>query len=96
MVIIDNDSRQCLGLPIFRSGAHVTSEEVVAALQMLLPDDLAFLISDQGAHFRSMGFALLAKNEDFVHVGEAERYERPQGQFEQGVRLNTKAISMYL
>jgi transposase InsO family protein len=68
LVIIDNCSRQCLGLPIFRSGAHVTSEEVVAALQMLLPDDLAFLISDQGAHFRSMGFALLAKNADFVHV----------------------------
>jgi len=68
LVIIDNCSRQCLGLPIFRSGAHVTSEEVVVALQTLLPDDLAFLISDQGAHFRSMGFALLAKNEDFVHV----------------------------
>ena len=68
LVIIDNCSRQCLGLPIFRSGAHVTSEEVVLALQTLLPDDLAFLISDQGVHFRSMAFARLAKNEDFVHV----------------------------
>ena len=68
LVIIDNCSRQCLGLPIFRSGAHVTSEEVVVALQTLLPDDLAFLISDQGVHFRSMAFALLTKDEDFVHV----------------------------
>jgi transposase InsO family protein len=68
LVIIDNCSRQCLGLPIFRSGAHVTSEEVVVALQTLLPDDLAFLISDQGVHFRAKVFAQLAKDEDFVHV----------------------------
>lgn len=68
LVIIDNCSRQCLGLPIFRSGAHVTSEEVVVALQTLLPDDLAFLISDQGVHFRSKVFAQLSKDEDFVHV----------------------------
>lgn len=68
LVIIDNCSRQCLGLPIFRSGAHVTSEEVVLALQTLLPVDLAFLVSDQGVHFRSKGFALLAKDQDFVHV----------------------------
>lgn len=68
LVIIDNCSRQCLGLPIFRSGAHVTSDEVVAALQALLPDDLAFLISDQGIHFRSKVFARLAKDQDFVHV----------------------------
>ena len=68
LLIIDNCSRQCLGLPIFRSGAHVTSEEVVVALQTLLPDDLAFLISDQGVHFRSKGVARLAKDEDFVHV----------------------------
>lgn len=68
LAIVDNCSRQSLGLPIFRSGAHVTSEEVVMALQTLLPDDLAFLISDQGVHFRSKVFAQLAKDEDFVHV----------------------------
>jgi hypothetical protein len=68
LVIIDNCSRQCLGLPIFRSGAHVTSEEVVAAMQTLLPDDLAYLVSDQGIHFRSKVFAQFAKSEEFIHV----------------------------
>lgn len=68
LVIIDNCSRQCLGLPIFRSGAHVTSEEVVAALQVLLPEDLAYLVSDQGVHFRSKVFAQLAKGAEFIHV----------------------------
>ena len=68
LVAIDNCSRQCLGLPIFCSGAHVTSEEVVTALHTLLPADLAFLISDQGVHFRSKVFAQLAKEEGFIHV----------------------------
>jgi transposase InsO family protein len=68
LVIIDNCSRQCLGLPIFRSGSHVTSEEVVAALQTLLPAELAYLVSDQGIHFRSKLFAQFAKDEEFIHV----------------------------
>jgi transposase InsO family protein len=68
LAIIDNCSRQCFGLPIFISGSHVTSEEVVIALQTILPDDLAFLISDQGTHFRSNSFAQLAKEKGFVHV----------------------------
>lgn len=68
LVIIDNCSRQCLGLPIFRSGAHVSSEEVVAALQTLLPAELAYLVSDQGVHFRSKLFAQFAKDEEFIHV----------------------------
>jgi transposase InsO family protein len=68
LAIVDNCSRQCFGLPIFVSGSHVTSEEVVIALQTILPDDLAFLISDQGTHFRSKTFAQLAKNKNFVHV----------------------------
>lgn len=68
LAIVDNCSRQCLGLPIFRSGAHVTSDEVVAALRTLLPADLAFLISDQGTHFRSKVFAQLTQDQDFVHI----------------------------
>lgn len=68
LAIVDNCSRQCLGLPIFRAGAHVTSDEVVAALRMLLPANLAFLISDQGTHFRSKVFAQLAKDQDFIHI----------------------------
>lgn len=68
LVVTDNCTRQCLGLPVFRSGAHLTSEEVVSALRTLLPADLAFLISDQGVHFRSKAFAQLAQEADFVHV----------------------------
>lgn len=68
LVIVDNCSRQSLGLPIFRSGAHVTSDEVVAALRTLLPADLVFLISDQGTHFRSKAFAQLENDQDFIHV----------------------------
>ena len=68
LVVTDNCTRQCLGLPLFRSGAHVTSEEVVSALRTLLPAELAFLISDQGVHFRSKTFAQLAQEADFVHV----------------------------
>ena len=68
LVVTDNCTRQCLGLPAFRSGAHLTSEEVVSALRTILPADLAFLISDQGVHFRSKAFAQLAQEADFIHV----------------------------
>jgi transposase InsO family protein len=68
LVVTDNCTRQCLGLPLFRSGAKVTSQEVVAALRAVLPAHLAFLISDQGTHFRSIAFAQLAQQAGFLHV----------------------------
>ena len=68
LVVIDNCSRQCFGLPIFRSGSHVTSEEVVTALRSLLPEELAFVVSDQGIHFLAKPFAQLAQEADFIHV----------------------------
>jgi transposase InsO family protein len=68
LVVTDNCTRQCLGLPIFRTGARLTSQEVVAALQAVLPAELAFLISDQGTHFRSTAFAQLAQEAGFIHV----------------------------
>jgi transposase InsO family protein len=86
LVVTDNATRQCLGLPVFASGAHVTTQEVTDALRTLLPEDLAFLISDQGKHFRSKALAQLARERDFVHVliyrhrpqsnGIAERFVR--------------------
>jgi transposase InsO family protein len=57
-----------LGLPIFRSGSKLTSLELVAALRAILPQELQFLISDQGTHFRSKAFAKLAQEADFIHV----------------------------
>ena len=68
LVVTDNCTRQCLGLPLFRSGPKVTSSEVVTALEVLLPAALAFVISDQGTHFRSQAFAALAEQADFIHI----------------------------
>lgn len=86
LVVTDNCTRQCLGLPIFESGAKVTAVEVEQALRSLLPKDLAFLISDQGSHFRSKALAQLARDLDFVQIpiyrhrpqtnGIAERFVR--------------------
>jgi transposase InsO family protein len=68
LVVTDNCTRQCLGLPIFRTGSKVTSDEVAMALCAVLPKGLAFLISDQGTHFRSKALADLALEAGFVHV----------------------------
>lgn len=68
LVVTDNCTRQCLGLPAFQTGAKLTSEELVAALRALLPKELLFLISDQGSHFRTKAFAQLAQECDFVHI----------------------------
>jgi transposase InsO family protein len=68
LVVTDNCTRQSLSLPIFRSGAKLTSHEVVLALQTVLPKELAFLISDQGTQFRSTAFAQFALDAGFIHV----------------------------
>jgi transposase InsO family protein len=68
LVVTDNCTRQCLGLPVFRTGAKVTSDEVVMALCSILPKGLAFLISDQGTHFRSKALADLALETGFIHI----------------------------
>jgi hypothetical protein len=68
LVVTDNCTRQCLGLPLFAAGPKVTAEVVVAALRALLPDELQFLISDRGTHFTAQPFAAFAEEEDFVHV----------------------------
>ena len=85
-VIIDNCTRQCLGLPLFTAGAHLTSKELIAALRDVLPAELEFLISDQGTHFRATVFADFAHEREFTHVpvyrhrpesnGIAERFVR--------------------
>ena len=87
LVITDNCTRQCLGLPLFTGGAKVTSQLIVEALKQLLPVELLFLISDRGPQFRSKLFEKLAKSQSFIHVTIArhrpesngiaeERYER--------------------
>ena len=68
LVVIDNCTRRCVGVPLFGSGPHVTCEEVVNALRPLLPPGLAFLISDNGQQFRAVAFGALAGRAHFVHV----------------------------
>lgn len=86
LMITDNCTRQCLGLPLFVAGSHVTSEMVTLALGSLLPAKLQFLISDRGIHFTADVFQQLAKNANFVHVVIARHRPQSNGIAERFVR----------
>ena len=86
LVITDNCTRQCLGLPLFVAGAHVTAEMIVEALRVLLPEDLRFLISDRGIHFTAQVFQQLARDENFLHVVIARHRPQSNGIAERFVR----------
>ena len=86
LVITDNCTRQCLGLPLFVAGPSVTAEMVVAALRVLLPAELQFLISDRGVHFTAQVFQQLARSEGFIHVVIARHRPESNGIAERFVR----------
>jgi transposase InsO family protein len=86
LVLTDNCSRQCLGLPLFEAGAKVTATMIVRALRTLLPPELHYLISDRGAHFTSHEFAHLAQTAEFVHVLIARHRPESNGIAERFVR----------
>ncbi len=86
LVIIDNCTRQCLGLPLFVAGANVTAEMVVAALRLLLLSELRFLISDRGTHFTAKAFKKLMRSEAFIHVLIARQRPQSNGIAERFVR----------
>jgi transposase InsO family protein len=86
LLVTDNCTRQCLGLPLFIAGAHVTAEMVVAALRTLLPANLQFLISDRGSHFAADVFQQFAKESNFVHVVIARHRPQSNGIAERFVR----------
>jgi transposase InsO family protein len=86
LVIIDNCSRQCLGLPLFVAGARVTAEMVIEALRVLLPPELRFLISDRGTHFTANAFKKLVLSEEFIHVLIARHRPQSNGIAERFVR----------
>lgn len=86
LVITDNCTRQCVGLPLFVAGANVTSEMVVNALRTLLPAELQFLISDRGVHFTANTFKELARSEEFIHVEIARHRPQSNGIAERFVR----------
>jgi len=86
LVIVDNCTRQCLGLPLFVAGANVTSEMIVEALRTLLPPELLFLISDRGTHFKAKAFKTLMHSEEFIHVLIARHRPESNGIAERFVR----------
>jgi transposase InsO family protein len=76
LVIVDNCTRRCVGVPLFTLGVHVTADLVVAALRALLPRELAYLIADGGTHFAGTALAELTRAHGFVRVPLA--IHRPQ------------------
>jgi hypothetical protein len=76
LVIMDNCTRRCLDLPLFVLGAHVTADQVVAALRAVLPQGLRYLIADGGTHFTAEVTQELARGWGFVRVPLATH--RPQ------------------
>ncbi len=86
LIVVDNCTRQCLGLPLFVVGSRVTSEMIVEALRVLLPHELLFLISDRGVHFTANAFKKLVRNEEFIHVLIARHRPQSNGIAERFVR----------
>lgn len=86
LVLTDNCSRQCLGLPLFLAGPKITATLVITALRALLPPDLQLLISDRGTHFTAHEFAAFADQHAFVHVLVARHRPESNGIAERFVR----------
>jgi transposase InsO family protein len=86
LVITDNCTRQCLGLPLFVVGPKVTAEMIIEALRVLLPPELQFLISDRGTHFTAKVFEELVRGEEFIHVLIARHRPQSNGIAERFVR----------
>ena len=86
LVITDNCTRQCLGLPVLVAGAKVTAAMVVAAARAVLPAELQFLISDRGVHFTAQVFQQLASEQGFIHVVIARHRPQSNGIAERFVR----------
>jgi transposase InsO family protein/transposase len=86
LVVVDNCTRQCLGLPLFVAGSNLTAEMVVDALHVLLPPELQFLITDRGTHFTANIFDQLAEGREFIHVLIARHRPQSNGIAERFVR----------
>jgi len=85
LVIVDNCTRRCFGLPMFTAGSHVTAQMVVSALELLLPPELQYLIADRGVHFGKL-LESLAQNRGFTRVFLAPHRPQSNGIAERFVR----------
>jgi transposase InsO family protein len=94
LVIVDNCTRQVLGLPLFVTGPHVTAAEVVDALRLTLPPDLQYLIADRGKHFVANVMKKLEHERGFVRVPLAPHRPQSNGIAERFVRTLKEWLSI--
>ena len=86
LMVTDNCTRACYGLPLFSDGPKVTSEQVSTALTSALPPAVSFLISDRGTHFTAHSFATFAHEHGFMHVPISRHRPQTNGIAERCVR----------
>jgi len=86
LVIIDNCTRQCLGLPLFIEGASITAASIVKALQGILPTQLKFVITDRGPQFRADLFKKFLLEQAITPVLIAKHRPQSNGIAERFVR----------
>lgn len=86
LVVVDNCTRRCLGLPLFLEGRHVQADAIVEALQGLLPAALHYLLTDNGSQFTAEVFQRLPLERGFLHVRISPRRPRTNGIAERFVR----------
>jgi transposase InsO family protein len=85
-VLVDSCTRECVGLPVFASGAHVTAAEVVAAVRAVLPPGLRYIITDRGVHFTAGVFEEALAEGGVEHVLTARHRPQSNGIAERFVR----------
>lgn len=86
ILVVDSATRQCLQLPLFVTGPHVTAEEIVAALRACWPVGVQFVVSDNGAQFIAQAFAQFAAEMGFLPVRIAPYHPQTNGIAERFVR----------
>jgi transposase InsO family protein/transposase len=107
LVIIDNCTRKCIGLPVFMTGRSVTADEVITALEAKLPPDLKYIISDNGRQFIAEAFQRLCDSRNIVQVritphrpstnGIAERFvQRLEEMLEEKEWINEEELKKIL
>lgn len=95
LVVVDNCTRCCLGLPIFLEGRNVKADSIIEALKVLLPPELQYLISDNGSQFKAELFQRLVQERSFLHVRISPRRPRTNGIAERFVQTTKDMLLPY-
>lgn len=95
LVVVDNCTRRCLGLPLFLEGRNVKADSIVEVLKLLLPPELQYLISDNGSQFKADLFQRLAQERSFLAVRISPRRPRTNGIAERFVQTTKEMLLPY-